>query len=282
MGEEGICTLYKEHNMAWTWTDVRQKEHTILWQSFCFPFFGYTKFCAGRKKKNTTKTCRGRNSVAILKEYFQSMLMDVTKYARNIDPSTQKKKKKKKKKIHKTCLLIGRGSFVATKNFEEIGPHSVCFHWKTSCIPLINTMHGFRVWRNGSFGINWHVSLLQGSQNLGWRYDRPIFQEPSRIWSTYLFGGGGGGGAVDWVVGTYWKDRRTLFFPLKRKKICQIRSDWQLSGVLAKEVIRACTLLQGPCSDSNCPLILYYIYTQPNLTGFFFRIWKLSTLSKTV
>jgi hypothetical protein len=107
---------------------VRQKEHTILWQSFCFPFFGYTKFCAGRKKKNTTKTCRGRNSVAILKEYFQSMLMDVTKYARNIDPSTQKKKKKKKKKIHKTCLLIGRGSFVATKNFEEIGPHSVCFH----------------------------------------------------------------------------------------------------------------------------------------------------------
>jgi hypothetical protein len=192
-------------------------------------------------------------------------------------PSAQKKKKKKKK-IHKTCLLIGRGSFVATKNFQEKGPPSVSFHWKTSCIPLLILCMdlGFEEMAHlGSIGVwaYYKEAKTWVEDMIGLSFRNLLeFGVPTCL--------GAGEGAVDWVVGTYWKDRRTLFFPLKREKICQIRSDWQLSGVLAKEVIRACTVLQGPCSDSICPLILYYIYTKRNLTGFFFRIWKLSTLSK--
>jgi hypothetical protein len=85
----------------------------------------------------------------------------------------------------------------------------------------------------------WHnlppptIMLMSGGG--GERGERPIFSEPSRIWSTYLLAG-----PVDRVVGTYWKsiwegskDRRRTLFPLKRK-MCQIRSDWQLSGSLQK------------------------------------------------
>jgi hypothetical protein len=66
-------------------------------------FFQLHKIWCWQEEEEYTKTCRGRNSVAILKEYFQSMLMDVTKYARNIDQVPRRRRRRRRRFIRLAC-----------------------------------------------------------------------------------------------------------------------------------------------------------------------------------
>jgi len=195
-------------NLNWCETERAYNFMAILFLSF----FRLHKIWCWQEEEEYTKTCRGRNSVAILKEYFQSMLMDVTKYARNIDQVPRRRRRRRFMRLacwlEEVHLLQQRTSkrkvlplLVSTENllytiiilcmdlgFEEmahLGSIGVWAYYKKA-----------KTWVEDMIGLSFR-NLLE-------------FGVPTCL--------GAGEGAVDWVVGTYWKDRRTLFFPLKKGK----------------------------------------------------------------
>ncbi len=104
------CKSTTWHELELMWD---RKSIQFYGTPFSFLFLGYTKFWCWQEEEEYTKTCTDRNSVAILKEYFQYPCWWLS---RNIDQVPRRRRRRRFMRL--ACWLEGV-HLLQTKNFQE-------------------------------------------------------------------------------------------------------------------------------------------------------------------